>query len=192
MMNDTTRRQRPASGQFVLRIDPGLHASLREAASASNVSLNRYCARRLAAPGTWPDPAAPAVVRRSASILGDSLLGVVAFGSRMRGDHTPASDVDVLAVVEDRTAISRDLYRRWDAEPSLTWDGHRVEPHFVHLPPESETPSGLWAEVALDGVVLFERALAVSERLAAIRRQILAGRVSRRVARGQSYWVRAG
>lgn len=190
-MNDTIRQRRPPSGQFVLRIDPGLHASLREAARAANVSLNRYCARRLAAPGASPDPAAAAVVERAASILGDSLLGVVAFGSRMRGDHTPASDVDVLAIADDRTPISRDLYRRWDAEPGLTWDGHRVEPHFVHLPPESEAPSGLWAEVALDGVVLFESAWAVSPRLAAIRRQILAGRISRRVAGGQSYWVRA-
>ena len=87
--------------------------------------------------------------------------------------------------------FSRDMYRPWDAEPNLMWDGHTVEPHFVHLPPTSEAPSGLWAEVALDGVVLFERAWAVSAHLAAIRRQILAGRISRRMAGGQSYWVRA-
>ena len=36
------------SGRFVLRIDPGLHGALRKAARAAGVSLNEYCARKLA------------------------------------------------------------------------------------------------------------------------------------------------
>jgi len=80
--------------------------------------------------------------------------------------------------------------RRWDAGPALRWDGHEVTPHFVHLPSGSERISGLWAEVALDGLVLFERELAVSRYLADVRRRILHGELSYRVAGGQSYWVR--
>jgi hypothetical protein len=49
--------------------------------------------------------------------------------------------------------------------------------------------TGLWAEAALDGVVLFERGLVVSKRLAAVRRDIVAGRLVRRLAHGQPYWA---
>ena len=48
---------------------------------------------------------------------------------------------------------------------------------------------GLWGEVAVDGFVLFERGLRLSSALAEVRRQIAAGRIVRRFARGQSYWV---
>ena len=130
-----------------------------------------------------------AAVRRAISILGDSLLGVVVFGSVARGDHRNASDVDILAVADHRVPINRGLYRRWDGEPELRWDGHRVEPHFVQLPAAAATPSGLWAELALDGLVLFERGLAVSSWLTAVRRQIAEGRFRRRVTHGQPYWI---
>ena len=49
--------------------------------------------------------------------------------------------------------------------------------------------SGFWAEVALDGLVLFERELVVSRRLAAVRRRVLRGELFRRVAGGHPYWV---
>jgi len=39
-------------GRFLLRISPGLHAALREAATAQGLSLNDYCARKLAAPAS--------------------------------------------------------------------------------------------------------------------------------------------
>lgn len=81
MHNDTKPDGLPASGRFVLRIDPQLHASLRRSARARDVSLNRYCTERLAAPHAELDPAAAAVLGRAASILGDDLLGIVAFGS---------------------------------------------------------------------------------------------------------------
>ncbi len=186
MSDDTTR----PSGRFVLRIDPDLHETLREAAGAAGVSLNRYCARKLAAPTESADPAAIAVVGRAASVLGDSLLGVVVFGSWARGQEAANSDLDVLFVVGEEVPIARGLYRSWDDGPVLQWDGHEVTPHFVHRPSESEEVSGLWAEVALDGLVLFERELAVSRYLADVRRRILGGELSFRVAGGQSYWVR--
>lgn len=192
MPSDTTLKPRVPSGRFVLRIDPGLHGHLREAARSAGASLNEYCVRRLASPGVWLDEEASEIVERAASILGESLVGLVAFGSWVRGEHDSTSDFDVLLIAADDMPISRDLYRRWDDDPRLTWQGLEVEPHFVHLLPEGEVPSGLWGEVATDGVILFERGLEVSTRLARVRRRIADGDIVRRSADGQAYWVRAG
>lgn len=192
MTDDTVHKLRPPSGRFVLRIDPGLHASLREAARAAGTSLNEYCARKLASSAVRADEAVSGVVERATSVLRDSLLGIVVFGSWARGEHAARSDVDVLVIPEKSVEITRELYRRWDAGPGLSWHGHPVEPHFARLPPEPVGISGLWAEVALDGLVLFERDFVVSRRLSGLRRTILAGRISRRLAQGRPYWVRAG
>ena len=195
MPSDTTvesGESRSPSGRFVLRIDPGLHGTLREAARAAGTSLNEYCARKLASPGVWLDEEASEIVERAASILGEALVGLVAFGSWVRGEHDATSDFDVLLIAADDLPVSRDLYRRWDDAPTLTWQGLKAEPHFVHLLPEGEVPSGLWGEVATDGVILFERGFAVSRRLAEVRRRIADGDIVRRLAEGQAYWVRAG
>ena len=124
-------------------------------------------ARKLASPGAWLDEEACGLIGRA------------------------ASDFDVLLIAEECVPITRELYRRWDGEPALHWRGHEVEPHFVHLPAEGAVPSGMWAEVATDGIVLHERGPEVSERLAGIRGMISAGRIFRRRVHGQSYWVRA-
>ena len=187
--HDTNNSRSLPSGRFNLRIEPELHLSLRDAARAAGTSLNDFCARKLASPAGLVDPAAGAVVDRAGSILGESLMGVVAFGSWARGDEAASSDLDVLLVAGEEVSIVRGLYRSWDDGPALAWDGHEVTPHFVHLPSGSEAVSGLWAEVALDGLVLFERELTVSRHLADVRRRILHGELSYRVAGGQPYWV---
>lgn len=191
MSDDTIRdlRQRPPSGRFVVRIDPGLHAALRARARSEDISLNRYCARVLGSPGSELPPPASEAVGRAFSILGEALLGVVAFGSWARGEPARESDLDILLIAGDQVSISRSLYRQWDDGPALEWDGHAVEPHFVHMPADGATPSGLWAEVAMDGLVIFERRLEVSRTLAGVRRRILEDRVSRRVVHGNSYWI---
>src|SRR5688572_1273951 len=134
-MSDTTdgSRSEEASGRFVLRIAPGLHGSLRQAARQAGLSLNDYCARKLASPASEVTGAAAAVVTRAASLLGPGLVSVVVFGSWARDQLREESDVDVLIIAERRARITRGLYRRWDAEP-LSWSTRRVEPHFVHLP----------------------------------------------------------
>lgn len=183
--------ERSFSGRFVLRLQPGLHGALHGAAEATGLSLNEYCARKLASPGPPLDDAdAVAAVKAAARIGGDRLVGVVAFGSWARREQGPDSDVDLLVVLDDRLAVTRDLYRRWDTE-TPRWGGHPVEPHFVHLPPPERPASALWAEAAIDGIVLFERSLRVSRRLAAVRAEIAAGRLQRRQAHGQPYWVAA-
>lgn len=188
-MNDTNPSL--PSGRFVLRIDPRLHATLRAAAEETGLSLNEYCARKLATPGAEVAGPAADAVHRSVAVAGDALLGVVAFGSWARNRLTAASDVDLLVVVSDDLRITRGLYRGWDETP-LTWEGHRVEPHFVHLPGGEERVSGLWAEAALDGIVLFERDLAVSRRLVDVRHRIAEGSVARRESHGHPYWVEVG
>lgn len=184
------KRVPPPSGRFVLRIEAGLHAALRRAAAAAGMSLNEYCAHKLAAPagshGEWRGAAD--VVSRAAALFGETLVGVVAFGSWSRNEQRESSDVDVLVVVDRSVELTRELYRRWDETP-LAWDGHTVEAHFAHLPAAAHPPSGLWAEVAVDGVLLFARSQEVSAYLAMVRRHLADGRVVRKVTHGQSYWV---
>lgn len=185
---ETTASTGP-SGRFILRITPGLHRTLRAAAAGAGLSLNDFCARKLALPSVLAGPAAE-IVTRAASLFGDALAGVIGFGSWARNELAERSDVDVLVVVESRAAITRELYRTWDGHP-LCWNAHPIEPHFVHLPPAGARISGIWAEAAVDGVVLFDRDLSLSRRLVEIRRRIVAGEIVRRQAHGQSYWVEA-
>jgi predicted nucleotidyltransferase len=113
---------------------------------------------------------------------------VVLFGSWARGELAADSDVDLLVVVEGQVELRRALYREWDREP-LDWEGRRIEPHFVHLPDSGHGLIGIWAEVALDGVVLFERGWEMSTRLSSIRRAIADGRIARRTVHGHAYWA---
>lgn len=176
------------SGRFLLRMPPPLHAALDGAARAAGLSLNEYCVRRLAAFGVGMDDSdAVALVARAGAVAGGALMGVLLHGSWVRGDATATSDVDAIVVVEPRMDLSRVLYRTWDEQP-VTWKGRPVDAHFVH-PPADDTLSGLWAEAAIDGLVLFDRRGHLSTALARIRRAVADGRLVRRVVHGQSYWA---
>jgi hypothetical protein len=96
--------------------------------------------------------------------------------------------VDLLIVLAEDLPLTRDLYRLPGAD-GLTWEQRVLEPQFVHLPPAEVTVGGLWAEIALDGMVLFERGIRVSQRLARIRHDIAEGRLVRRTVHGQPYWT---
>ncbi|HEX7705176.1 MAG TPA: nucleotidyltransferase domain-containing protein [Thermoanaerobaculia bacterium] len=184
------RLETEPSGRFVLRIDAELHAALRTAAAAASLSLNEYVARKLATPGGNVSGAAPEAIANAARVASGALAGVAAFGSWTRGSLAESSDVDLLIVLDETRPIDRDLYRMWDEQP-LTWEGHPVEPHFVHLPASGSAVSSVWAEVAVGGIVLFEREFAISRQLVAIRELIAAGRIVRRTIHGQPYWVEA-
>jgi hypothetical protein len=179
--------ERMDSGTFLVRMAPELHARCRAAARDAGLSLNAYCVRALAASVTGPAGADAEPVARALALFGRDLVAVLAFGSWARGEAGRDSDLDLLVVLEDRVELTRDLYRQWDATP-LTWQDRRVDAHLVH-PPAGASVSGLWAEVALDGLVLFERDRRLSVRLAAIRHEVAAGRLFRRVAHGQPYWT---
>jgi hypothetical protein len=185
------RRHSRASGRFLLRIPPGLHEAIQAAARTAKLSVNEYCVRRLAAAGTGLslEMDAAVLVTRAADVAGGALVGVVVYGSWIRGEAGPSSDVDALVVVDESCELTRTLYRTWDAAPA-TWHGATVDPHFVHLPGDRPV-GGLWGEVALDGVVVFERALDITSHLGRVRRDIAAGRLVRRVVHGQPYWTAA-
>jgi predicted nucleotidyltransferase len=186
---DGRRRRETASGRFVLRIDPALHARLREDAGEAGVSLNDYCSRKLAAPASAVTGPAVDVIVRADELFRRDLVGVVAFGSWARDELSATSDVDLLVVLRPSVPITRELYRKWDVDPPLRWESRPIEVHLVHLPEEEARVTGLWAEAALDGVVLFDREFAVSHRLVQIRRRIQANELVRRVVHGQPYWV---
>ena len=188
----TSRSTGAKSGRFLLRMPGQTHAMLEAAARASGLSLNAYCVRKLvgAGPGGLVDEQGAAFVSRAAAIAGDALVAVILHGSWARGEAAAGSDVDLLVVVEPRAALTRQWYREWDAQPAV-WEGRAVDPHFVH-PPVEASFSGLWAEVAVDGMVLFDRDRRVSVALARIRRAIASGRFVRRVVHGQPYWTEAG
>lgn len=190
-MNDTTSREgSPPSGRFLLRIEPDLHQALRDAAAAAGLSLNEYCARKLAAPGREVGGPASAAAYEVLGRFGGELMGLVAFGSWARGEETASSDVDLLVVVRVGTDVTRRLYRLWDDDP-VRWEGHTVEPHFVHLPDPDARITGLWAEVAVEGIVLFDPGFRVSRRLTTLRRRVMEERLVRRRVHGQPYWVGA-
>lgn len=194
MMNDSTTNIVPQgespSGRFVLRIESEVHTALRRAAKDAGLSLNAYCARKLAAPehhGAGPFEEA---IRRASVTFGKQLVGVVAYGSWARDEMTDRSDIDLLVVLTPEFTITRDLYRVWDAAP-LRWGSHPVEAHFVHLPRDDARVTGVWAEIATEGIVMFERGFEISRLFARIRRRILSRHLIRRRSQGQPYWVEA-
>ena len=187
-MTDT--RKPSASGRFLLRIDPELHARLREEARAAGISLNDCCVARLSAPASGLPAPGAAALRHAESAVNGPLLGAVVYGSWARGEETSESDVDILIVVPPATGITRELYRRWDAAPPQ-WEGRVIEPHFVRLPDIVAEITGTWAEAAIDGIVLFDPKLLISRTLSSIRLRILEGEIIRRWAGGQPYWTTA-
>ncbi len=187
-MSDTNEPEGLPSGRFVLRIAPRLHARLRREAAEAGMSLNEYCARKLKASGPGGEGPAWEVVEATRDVFGRELVGVVAYGSWARGEAMDASDLDVLLVLEPGAEVTRERYRCWDAAAPAR-EGRMVEAHIVALPSEVERLTGLWAEVAVDGVVLFEVEHRLSRYLSKVRRRLLEGELVRRESHGQPYWT---
>ncbi|MFM8414510.1 MAG: nucleotidyltransferase domain-containing protein [Planctomycetota bacterium] len=177
-----------ASGKFVLRLDARLHGLLRGDALAAGASLNDWCGRTLAAPGAGGIDAASGVVLAIRCRLGSDLVGVVVYGSFARGELATGSDVDLLVVLTEGVPITRSLYRDWEGVLP-DWNGREIDLHFVHLPRAADRVSASWAEAAVCGIVLYDRALEVSRRLIGIRERIAAGGLVRRMSQGQPYWI---
>lgn len=172
----------------MLRLPPRLHEALRAAAADSGLSLNEYCVRALTTPG--PDPTGPGakVASRALEMFGPQLMSVIVYGSWARGEATAASDIDLLVVLDDTTPITRTVYHAWDRDP-IDHDGHAVEVHFVTVPALDDEPGTVWLEVALDGIVVFDRDQRLTRYLARVRHGIASGTVERRLAHGQPYWT---
>jgi predicted nucleotidyltransferase len=184
-----------ASGRFIVRIPPSLHAHLREVAAQRGTSLNALCAAVLSA-GTHADATSAVepsdIVRACRAAFGERLEGIVLFGSLARGEATAASDADLLLVLAHGTRIERGLYHEWDTLDAShhLLAGHPCTPQFVALPDKDNTPGGLWYEVALDGQVLWDRRGAIARTLRMLRLDMLSGVMERRVTHGHPYWVK--
>ena len=152
--------------------------------------MNDYCVRKLFAPlgSLSAREALGRSVALAATTFGDGLIAVVAFGSWARGEAADGSDLDLLVVVDAGVRIDRGTYRAWDAVPIPRTD-HPVDAHFLHLPEPGTPIAGIWAEAALDGIVLFDRGLRLSRRLIEIRHDVASGRIVRRFSHGQPYWI---
>lgn len=178
------------SGRFVLRVPPSLHAQLTRSARKLGLSLNEHCARSLARAETLAESALNEAVAAAIEQLGPGLVGAAIFGSYARGEAGPASDVDLLFVVSDEVEVTRSLYDPWDVQ-EFTVNGHRVEPHFARMRTEEDRISGFWAEIAVEGVVVYDPELALARELIRIRHAILGGLMVRRTAGGNSWWSAA-
>ncbi len=181
----------PAVDRFLLRLPRPLHRRLRREATVARVSLNELCVRRLSLPPAWRASSSDAarLVARADDLFGPRLRGIVLHGSWVRGTATAHSDVDALVVVEQSVALTRALYREWDAVP-LRFGDRPVDVHVVHLPDGAPRP-GVWCDAAIDGLVLHDLDGAVNRWLARVRVAIADGRIVRRIAQGHPYWIGA-
>jgi hypothetical protein len=175
--------------RVLLRLPEDLHRSLTQAAAAAGLSFNELCVRRLAAPAQPGDVSSlrALVIDRARTSYGDALQGVVALGSWARGEAAAHSDIDVLIAIDPSVALTRDLYRAWDAAP-LEFEGRVIDAHVIHPPATGTPPGAVWCEAAVDGLLWYDRDGRVAAGLADVRRAIAEGRVVRAFSHGQPYW----
>jgi hypothetical protein len=137
-------------------------------------------------------PLPPGLIAAISSCWRNRLAGIVAFGSRVRGEATAGSDLDLLIVLEGGSPIGRALYDRWEEVcRALPPPGAgAVSPQFVALPQTPENAGGLWLEVAREGRILYDCEGRLVRFLSGLRDFMMSGAVARRTVHGQPYWVR--
>jgi len=176
-----------------VRIPPDLHEHVRRHAYENGISLNACCKRALEEYLAPERPAEHGVAGReqgwvhtAAAVIGDDLAGVVLFGSFARGEAMAHSDIDLLVVTEPSVLLARALYAKWD---SVSSDA-AISPHFVHRPGKVFEAGSLWYEVAIDGIVLFEKDRLITGFLQSVRRAIADRLIERKDAYGHGYWIK--
>ena len=189
---------------LILRIPSSLHQQLKQDARSADMSLNKLCrgllSRRVGNPSAEKAPISMAlgfggshqtemlrdISAQVLETLGDNIEGLVLFGSCARGRQTANSDIDLLVVLNSSMTFDRDVYSRWQPRK---FNGREVAPLFVQIPGEGERIGGLWFEVALDGIVLYDKDLELSRFLSHVRNLVADGQVRRMVTHGHPYWV---
>ena len=178
------------TANILLRTEPVLHKRLLREAKLKDLSLHELCLRRILMPTSLESSQFNFLrtpVCEAAKLWGPALLGAVLYGSQARSESRTTSDWDLLFVLGPDVAINRSLYRRWDRDAEGI--DERLEIHFAHLPEKSSIATGFWAEIALDGTMLYDAEFRVSKHLNQVRREIVAGLITRKVVHGQPYWV---
>jgi hypothetical protein len=94
-------------------------------------------------------------------LLGARLWSLVLFGSVARGTAGPASDVDLLAVIEDLPRSLRDRRRVLLDEWTRTRRVHAVAPVewnlVIKTPAEAVSHSPIYLDMVEDGILLVDR-----------------------------------
>jgi hypothetical protein len=180
-----------ASGKFIIRMSKEQHAVLQREARRLECSLNDLCLKRLTA--SIAIESLPEEIRSASSaasdLFSDRLLALAVFGSWAKGKTNDLSDIDLLIVLRQDLAITRQIYT--DFENKCPVQG-RIEPHFLHLPDTTRRISGLWAEVAMAGVIISDTSFALQRYLNFVKEQIVAGHLVKERLHGQNYWVHKG
>ncbi len=103
--------------------------------------------------------------------LGDSLVSVVLFGSRARGEADEASDWDLLVIARYLPDKVMDRHLLLKQMLPVTWRGGIAT--LAKTPQEFEARlPGLYLDIALDGLVLYDTGEYITERLARLRRLV--------------------
>lgn len=181
------------SGRSVVRIPPGLHERVRRHAYERGISLNTCCRYALEEYLAQERPVGSAItgpeeswVRIATEVLGGDLACMVLFASSARGESMTHSDIDLLIVTETSAQLCRALYLAWDSACSEA----AVSPHFVHLPEKVFEAGSLWYEIAIDGLILFEKERRITGFLRTVRKAIADHLIERRNAYGHGCWIK--
>ena len=119
--------------------------------------------------------------------LGDSLTAVVLFGSRARGEAKEDSDWDLLVIAGrlPEKLFQRHLYLK-KMLPAI-WRGQVAI--LAKTPEEFEAYlPGLYLDIALDGIILYDPDGYMTERLARLRRLIQVEGLHREQVNGDLVW----
>jgi predicted nucleotidyltransferase len=84
----------------------------------------------------------------------DTILSVIAFGSRVRGDHTERSDFDVLVVVENRDAAIEegivDIFVEEEMKTGISFDPVIKTAGSMELEKQHHTP--FYENISTEGI----------------------------------------
>ena len=178
------------SGKFVIRTSSELHQKLKQDALRQKISLNEYCNLLLQQNLLGHEKSRlSALAEFTRSFLKENLLGILLHGSWVRNEFSTESDIDVLVVASDDVPITRELYSKWDDSFDDIKFDLPIEVQFIHLPVLKSRISSLWAEVAMESIILAESEFCLSRHLNEIRRSIREGKLKRKLSHGQPYWV---
>lgn len=180
---------------FVLRLDQALFHLLQRQAQKQEISINAHCVSLLREASLLNSRPHEALIKAGQKIFGQSLLGLILFGSVARGTANKSSDMDLLFVLEDFCPVDSGIYRKWDREiplKILQSVPHEISPHFVHLPKNLKSAGSLWLEVSLEGKVLWTRDQRLPKCLQSLRQLIAEGYYVKSFTYGVPYWKKAG
>jgi len=180
----------PKKEALFLRIAPDLIAKLKKCAEKEEVSLNSYCTDVLQDVVSERTNVSlsyyESIVEEAKDFFKSDLRAVILFGSRARGNFTSESDIDLLFVVDSKVKIQRAIYTSFEKGRDLP---DELSIHIVNLPESCDALSGIWCEVALEGVVLFDSEMIISRFLSNVRELIVDGTYVGKYSHGHRYWT---